>query len=234
MDKMDKLIMVVPRELLLPKEKYFEGYISSEYHDYVRDILTNYQWRRRGDMEFDPAYKQPILYCSIVNRKLGKVFAYQRAKNNEGCTEERIEGKWSWGVGGHVDKDTDGMHTNPLSASLKRELSEEVDIRGLYNEAKVVGYLNFEDAVETFHFSILCIVETSAKEIFPRDKEIHVGKYRSLFELEEMVSSSESSSLEEQGASPRYDVEKWSKKALHSLRQYFDNKSYRDSARLLK
>lgn len=232
MDKMDQLIMVVPRELLLPKEKHFEGFISSEYHDYVKDILINYQWRRRGDMEIDSAYKQPIVYCSIVNRKLGKVFAYQRAKKNEDYSEKRLQGKWTWGVGGHVDKDTEGMHTNPLYASLKRELSEEVDIRGPYSEAKVVGYLNFEDAVETFHFGILCIVETSAKEIFPKDKEIQFGEYRSLFELEEMVSSSESS-VEEQGVSPQYDVEKWSKKALHSLRQYFDNKRYWDSVKLL-
>jgi len=207
MDKQTKdnqIILAVPTALLFPNGKnYFQGFSAHSKVDFQERILTYCQWLRRGDIEEDPGYKHPIPYAMIVNPKKSLVFSYQRAKGHD---ESRLAGKWSWGVGGHVD--SRGTSTNPLAESMLREVNEEVDFAdGKIEFHRVLGYINDDsNAVGKVHFGILSVVETDATLITPKDSEIFRGEFKSVSELEKI--------------SQEEDVENWSRIALEPLRDY--------------
>lgn len=198
--------MVVSTEALL-SQRYFEGFLSSHEHDYQGLILGNFKYLRRGDAEVDPTHKQPISYCVIVNPELKKVFAYQRAVKDEQYTEQRLQGKWSWGIGGHIEE-VDADNGNPIHESMLRELWEEVEIEGTMN-IKTLGYINYDnDDVSKVHFGILYLIETNATEVKPKDAEVAQGGFYSLAELEDICKS------------PECTVEAWSQIAMEPLREY--------------
>jgi len=214
MNKKDQIIIAVDRHILFGKSvgeghngaDHFEGFRPHHEIDYENRILSNIKHHKRGDIEEDPSLQQPICYNLIVNPTTKKVFAYQRA-DNKNADESRLWGKWSWGVGGHVEKkDTKG---NPLRESSIRETEEEV--QGLTNaSSKIIGYVNSEaNDVDAVHFCILYLVETDAIKLTPLDKEIAKGEFFSLSELEDI------------GNSKDCEVENWSKIALNPLKQYF-------------
>lgn len=205
MNKHDKLIMVVGRDELF-RNDYFQGFRNANEIDYVSRILENLVWMRRADAEINPEYKQPIAYSTIINPILKKVFAYQRSKQDKDYPEKRLQGKWSWGVGGHIEK-LDTNSKNPIEASFLRELGEEVEIPEKIQDIRVLGYVNDDkDDVGKVHFGILYVVETDSAEILPKDPEIAEGRLRTLSELEEICSS------------PDFIIEGWSKIALEPLR----------------
>jgi len=205
--KTEKFIMVVPCKLLFGSD-YFKGFRPHNELDYASRILSHFTYMKRGLAEQDPSHKQPIGYSIIVNPKLKKIFAYQRASHDEKYGEKRLQGKWSWGVGGHIEKmDTD--NGNPLQMSMRRELEEEVSISGSITP-KILGYINNDsDDVGKVHFGVLHIVETDATTVKPKDAEIDNGKMRTMAELEAIC------------ASPSFAVEEWSRIALEPLKQYF-------------
>ena len=199
MSNMDKHIMVVPRAALF-SQKAFEGFMARG--DYEQLILQHALYMRRGDAETDPTHKQPIAYVVLVNRKEKKVFAYRRAAQDANYSERRLQGKWSWGIGGHVDH-TDGKD-NPIRASMLRELDEEV--AATVENISVLGYINSEaDDVSRVHFGILYVVETSGS-VEPTAAEIATGRMMSITEIELLASSA--------------NVESWSLIALGPLKDY--------------
>ena len=202
MGKMDKQVMVVPREKLLGSQ-HFEGFAATTT-DFVSRILAHHHYMRRGDAEENPAFKQPICYVAIINPVTKSVYAYERASNNH-TGDARLHGLYSWGFGGHVEPCDAGE--NPLFASRVRELQEEA--RGTFSEPKVIGYINDEsDAVNQVHFGVLCVVETTG-DVALNDPALINGSWVPISELEKRC------------ASPEWNVEAWSKIALEPLKNYF-------------
>ena len=207
MKKSEELIMVVGRETLFSGD-CFEGFKPQKEVNYESRILDNYHYMKRGLAEVDPTHKQPIGYAMIVNPELKQVFAYQRSNKDSSYPEKRLQGKWSWGVGGHIEK-FDIENANPIHASMLRELEEEVDVNGRVNP-RVFGYINNDsDDVGKVHFGVLYVVETDARIVEPKDSEIDNGGLRTIEELEAICSSSD------------FKVEEWSKISLKPLKQYF-------------
>lgn len=207
MSKEDQRIIVVERDILFG-ENYFEGFKPSTELDYETRILENLKIMRRGDVENDPSYKQPIGYTIIANPNLGKVFAYQRSSKDKHYSEKRLQGKWSWGIGGHI-KPSDAKNRNPIRESMLREvIKEETEIIGnILEEPKVLGYINDDsNSIGRVHFGILYILKIDGYAN-PKDSEIAHGGMKDLNELEKICSSSE------------YDVEEWSQIALRPLRK---------------
>ena len=204
--KNEKLIMVVRKDLLFNGD-YFQGFRPQNKVDYESRILKNFTYMKRGLAEENTNYKQPIGYALIVNTNLKKVFAFQRSSHDSKYKEKRLQGKWSWGVGGHIEK-FDLENGNPISISMLRELEEEVSI-GSTVKSKVLGYVNDDfDDVGSFHFGILYIFETTSKDVKPKDPEIDNGKLRNIKELEDIC------------LNPYFRVEGWSKIALEPLKRY--------------
>lgn len=203
MDKNEKIIMAIKREDLFKKD-YFEGFKSASEVNFYERLLKDRKLMRRGDAEKDPNYKQPIAYTLIVSPS-GKIFAYQRSKKDKEYGEKRLQGKWSWGIGGHIDE-VDMQNDNPINASLMRELKEEVGIANA--NVSLNGYINYDtDSVGQVHFGLLYIAKINSENISPKDPEIAQGRLHAIGELERICSS---------GA----DVETWSRIALDPLRNY--------------
>jgi len=203
MSKDEQRIIVVERDILF-KDGFFEGFKPAREFDYESRILSNIKIMRRGDAEKDSTHKQPIGYMIIVNPETKQVFAYQRSTDDKRYTEKRLQGKWSWGIGGHIEpSDTKG---NPIRESMIRELSEEVHLEGgAVGEPQVLGYIYHDFDVHQVHFGILYMIETNG-DVHPKDPEMSQGKLMGLNELEEICSS------------PNCEVEEWSKTALVQLR----------------
>jgi len=173
--KSEQIIMVVPREDLFENnEHYFEGFRHADVKDFETNILQNHIWMKRGIAEEDPNHKQPIAYCLIVNPQQKKVFAFQRGLKDEHYGEKRLQGKHSWGVGGHIEQ-FDTAEGNPIYNSMLREIEEEIECNGSM-EPKVLGYINSDqDDVSKVHFGVLYLIETDAVDVRPRDNEMAAG-----------------------------------------------------------
>ena len=188
--------------------RHFEGFQEHSLFDYEDHILANHKYGRRGDLEVDISHKHPIPYALIINPAKKMVYAYQRASAKEHAHESRLHGKWSWGVGGHVEV-PDARSENALRLCLEREVQEEIHIQGNITSVSLLGYLNNSDPVGLVHFGLLYLIETDAEEVSPRDKEMKQGRLMTLSELEGICSS------------PECQVEGWSQIALEPLRKYF-------------
>lgn len=191
MNKMDEDVLVVSREKLF-QETYFEGF--REDGGYEDIILEEYEWMRRGDAEEDPSYKQPIPY--ILMKKDDTYFCFRRSGS-----EERLHEKWSWGVGGHVDRvDDEG---NPLMNGLRREIEEEVGVSEC--DVEQIGYINYDsDDVGKVHFGMLYIAEIH-EDVSVEDDEIDTYRFLSMDEMRELIEKE------------TIDVEEWSRIALDHL-----------------
>lgn len=202
--KDEQLIMVVDRATLFA-DGYFQGFAPADGLDYQRIILDNYFYDRRGDMEVKPEFKQPIAYCLIMNDR-NKVFAYQRSFKKGDYGEKRLRGKWSWGIGGHIDK-IDVENGNPILASMLREIEEEIAI-GEFSEPEVLGYINDDQTeVGQVHFGILYMITTKTA-VKHREGEIAFGEFKTLDELQTICDDEDTS------------VESWSEIALTALREH--------------
>lgn len=205
MSKYDQQIFVVEKEILFGND-FFVGFRLHREVDYESRIITNLKSMRRGDAEEDPSHKQPISYILIVNPNSKTVFAYQRSSEDEKYAEKRLQGKWSWGVGGHIE--ARDIVDNPIRESMLREIKEEVEFKGkILDEPEVLGYIYHDHGVHKVHFGILYLLKTNG-EVVPKDPEIAHGRLRTLNELEKIC------------ASPNCEVEGWSKTALIPLIKY--------------
>jgi len=207
MSKEKEPIMVVKRDILFGKE-YFEGFKPAFGTDFESIIRGKFSYLERGIAEEDTNYKQPISYCMIVNPHLQKTFLYQRALKDHKYFEKRLQGRWSWGLGGHIEKIDAANGRNPLHASLLRELGEEVQMQ-VQGEPQLLGFINYDsDKVGQVHFGILYLLETNSEEVLIKDPEIGQGRLATLQEIESV------------SLSPEYVVEDWSKISLPPLRSY--------------
>lgn len=165
---------MVGRESLLA-EKPFEGFSPHDAYDYESLILRHQRFAPRIQAEEDPSLKQPIAYCVLVDRRSASIFAYQRATRSGEYWEERLRGKWSIGLGGHIDL-CDIRSPNPIRASMEREIREEVACDGVI-KPEIVGYINDErDMVGRVHFGILYCVDIGSRKVRHRTKEIAHSK----------------------------------------------------------
>jgi predicted NUDIX family phosphoesterase len=203
MDRDERPIMVVERRILLG-DGAFQGFLPADRLDYEARIRANARYLPRGRAEGDPAFKQPIAYAVVANPATGGVFAYQRSSAAADYDEGRLRGRWSWGVGGHIEA-ADGRGDRPIRASLEREIREEVAIEGDL-AFTVLGYINDDlTPVGAVHFGILYLAETDAATALPRSPEIARGGFRPVEELAAIVDD------------PACTVESWSAIALPPL-----------------
>jgi predicted NUDIX family phosphoesterase len=209
MPLMVREILVVKREDLFDNTP-FTGFVSIEEKDFLAKILSKFEYRERSDeLEKNCGFKQPIPYVWIVNPESKKVFAYQRA-SHKGYSEKRLRGKWSCGVGGHVDKSTEEFSENPIEDAMMREMQEEV-VMSTYPDPKVIGFINLEENdVDKVHFGIVAIAETT-DFVEKGDSETAQCKFYSVQELEELF------------VNPENEVENWTKVSWPLVKDYLSN-----------
>lgn len=216
MDKSNKQIMVIETNTLFGG-LYFEGFKPENEFDYESRILNNFKYMRRGHIneptdhskgnaERDYLHKQPISYAVLVNPDLKQVFAYQRSSEDSKYAEKRLQVKWSWDVGGHIEE-VDTENGNQIHSSLLRELGEKVN--GVTNQKiKILGYINDDsNSIGKVHFGMLYVIETDSRKVEPNDPEMAEGRFRTIKELGNILASDN-------------EIETWSEIALDPLREY--------------
>lgn len=188
--------------------------LNKEDYEYMISLLND-MWetggsvQRRGDMEKDMSYLQPIPYTVI--KQGDKYFTYTRL---EGGGESRLYGKSSTGLGGHANNTEYAWNFEHLLAvNNSRELEEEVFIRNengeeisshyeLAKESTITGLMyNQKTEVDSLHLGVLNIIsipETWTVE--PKETDTLEGKFLTKEEIQEL------------------DLENWTKSALSVLR----------------
>ena len=168
-------VLVVPATLL-HQLGYFQGF-SRDVDRYLDALLSpeHTSYRRRGEMESDPNFKQLIPYVIFRHRdEQGQVFVF-RYTRGKGQGEQRLHQKHSVGIGGHISS-ADAVETNPYEEGMRRELEEEVPIGTPYT-ARCVGLINDDETdVGKVHLGVVHIFDVETPDVAPREEEIiHAG-----------------------------------------------------------
>jgi len=151
-------VLVVPRSLL-EEIGMFEGLKGEGVEAALERLLdpANHFFMDRAEAEEDPTHKQLIPYC--VFRHGDRLLHYTRGKSGG---ENRLHAKISVGVGGHINPvDTGEGRTGPTAyfAAVQREIDEELDLPGGY-EQKIVALLNDDtNPVGQVHLGVVHLVE---------------------------------------------------------------------------
>jgi predicted NUDIX family phosphoesterase len=151
MNKDDEQILVIKSDIIF-KDGKWQG-LKIDNLDYCIDLIkSNYEFKRRGDMENDNSFQQIIPY--ILFSFENKFFAYKYLAN---AGEKRlVNNDYQLGVGGHINQEDVAENNNVLEAGMMREWSEEVDFKGNLISKKLVGIINDDSRpVEQVHLGLV-------------------------------------------------------------------------------
>lgn len=121
----NEMVMGVPAHVV-----YFT---AGDTKDLIGKIEANLEYRRRGDVETDPTFKQVIPYVVLWEGEpyKSRVFVTHRVS----AGDERLRNKYSLGAGGHI------RQPENVRSGMVREIEEEVGLN--INECNV----QFEGAI---------------------------------------------------------------------------------------
>jgi len=132
-------------------------------------IITNphLEFRRRGECEQDPEFKQVITYTLVVHPpgqgSRAEILSYRRGKAG---SEDRLHGAMSVGYGGHINPEDGGIDPTfftgfAFDRAAARELREELT-PFRHGPMRVLGVVNNDmDPVGRVHVGIVGVVFTT-------------------------------------------------------------------------
>ncbi len=162
-------ILVVPRAALMPDAVH--GFRPGPAQEYVERVRAHGVFKRRGDVEQDPSIKQIIPYLMV--RHGGRIFVFQRSAAGG---EARLHGKYSIGVGGHINRSDVEGDVDLLEAGLRRELEEELVVDARWRP-RLVGVLNDDtNPVGGVHFGLVHVVDVDSPHIAVRESDTLTGR----------------------------------------------------------
>ena len=175
--------------------------LSKEDYEYMISLLND-MWetggsvQRRGDMEKDMSYLQPI--PAMVLKRGNEYFAYTRL---EGGGEERLHNMGSLTVGGHMDLEQEEYWNfeHLLALGAARELEEEVYIldengKEIDNHFEItkemtiagLGYTDIS-SVDAVHLAIYTIITIPENwDVKVKETDVLEGEFKTLNQIKEM------------------------------------------------
>ncbi|OHP66009.1 DNA mismatch repair protein MutT [Staphylococcus sp. HMSC062A01] len=173
MSKYDEQIIVVSRDILFEQESNaFNGFLTKNdpQGKAIFNTFSNYEVKRRGDMEEDPSYKQLISYCLLENEK-NEILVYKRLS---GGGESRLHGQSSIGVGGHMNDVIGASSVNEvLRVNAQRELEEEVGLLEANSQnLEYIGFINDDtNDVGKVHIGVVFKIKVNSNDIEVRETD---------------------------------------------------------------
>lgn len=168
MSKWDEQILVVGRKEIFDFEKNaFYGFMPTS-DSRILSILKSfdkYEVKRRGDMEEDTNYKQLIGYAIIKDKQTQDILVYTRLI---GGGEERLHGKSSVGIGGHMNETDEKEISRIIKDNVAREIEEEIGINFAYarENVKFIGLINDDkEEVGKVHIGLVYLLEVDKTSI---------------------------------------------------------------------
>jgi len=176
--KEDEKVLVVSRDIIF-KEGSWQGIRTSNLDYYLDLIKSNYQFRKRSEVENNSYWQQIIPY--ILFSFEDNFFLYRYL---EKAGEERLKKDYILGIGGHINPIDVKPEEDILEVGMMREWEEEVDYKGNLLKKKLVGILNDDKRpVEAVHLALIYIFKGDSPDIDIREKEILKGELVDLKEL---------------------------------------------------
>ncbi len=123
--------------------------------DSILDAVASGWPSVRGHCEYDTEVLQPIPYIVVFgpNRT---VFRYLRSTDRKQYGDNRLGGKWSLGVGGHI-RPEDGPDF--IRNCIVRELEEEIELGTTVKGPTFAGTLYCEDRpIDKVHFGLVHVI----------------------------------------------------------------------------
>jgi predicted NUDIX family phosphoesterase len=135
-----EFVYVVPRRELFP-DCYPQGLVrfpdARTRGDFEARVRDHGFFVERDYAERTPTLKQVIPYTVITCQE--RILLLRRLSTGG---ERRLHDKLSIGVGGHINpEDLTTKGADPLREGSRREIEEELDVRGAY-ETRAIGLLN--------------------------------------------------------------------------------------------
>lgn len=170
---MSEKVLVVHKDLL---ESYFQDIsygLITDNNELIFDlVLENHSFLDRDIAEHDYDYRQIIPY--IIVRKDDSFLLLKRLNKQ---TEKRLHGKYSLGVGGHINPDPSERYENIIMSGLYKELNEEISIKEPF-KLTFSGIINNQTSdVGKVHVGFLYILEASSLDFEVLEKEKMTGKW---------------------------------------------------------
>jgi len=167
---LEELVFAIPTDQLWKLLTYKERGLVDESCAGLEKVIQYGQFRKRGELEEDPSFKQFIPYAVISNQESFLLF-----ERRSGQTEKRLHHKYSLGVGGHmnpgnVQESADQFVIN----ELKREFSEEVRLlNGCFiEEIEFIGFLNDDTIpVGRVHIGLFFNIQVSSKDMVIKETD---------------------------------------------------------------
>jgi predicted NUDIX family phosphoesterase len=190
----EEKILVVPTSLFC-KLGYFQGF-TADVGRYLPHLLEgdHLDYRRRGQMEDDPTFKQLIPYALFRWTDADgavHLFEYERGS---GQGERRLHAKRSVGVGGHISSldASAGVFHDVYREGMRRELAEEVAIDTRYSES-IVGLINDDEtSVGQVHLGVVHLCDVERPNVRPLEADILDAGFRPVSDILPRLASFES------------------------------------------
>lgn len=153
----------------------------------LKFILANYSFRDRALVEEDPSFKQIIPY--VVVRHGSRYLLTQRTSRQ---TERRLHGKFSVGIGGHIN-DTESLAPGQtaehiIEAGLERELNEEIHLRGQRQSLTLAGIISDDSTpVGQVHLGLVFVLETDSPDFAVNEADLMTAEWATLETLQERL-----------------------------------------------
>jgi predicted NUDIX family phosphoesterase len=159
-------VYVVPRAAL-PDGADWYGLRTDSLDEFVAAVERGGRYESRSEMERDPSFKQIIPY--LVLRDETRYFLMQRTAAGG---DERLHGRFSIGVGGHLNPGDGG-----LLGGLGREWAEEL-VADFVPEFRLVALLNDDTTtVGAVHLGAVYEADVGGRPIAIRETEKLTGGF---------------------------------------------------------
>jgi predicted NUDIX family phosphoesterase len=161
-----EFVYVVPRPAVVDEAGWY-GIRTDGLDAFVTALERDGRYERRDRMERDPAYKQVIPY--LILRDGPRYFLMQRT---DAGGDERLHGRYSIGVGGHLNPGDGG-----LLGGLRREWDEEL-IASFIPEFTLVALLN-DDTTEVgaVHLGAVYVADAAGASVAIRETDKLSGAF---------------------------------------------------------
>jgi predicted NUDIX family phosphoesterase len=140
---------------------------------------AEFSFRRRSDVETNPAFKQIIPY--VILKCCNQVFHYVRGKRG---TETRLKTLRSIGIGGHINPGDQNLFSASYQEGMLRELAEEVELNATYVD-RCIGLINDDSTpVGQVHLGVVHVFELSEPSVGRRDPALTQAGFAPIAELQ--------------------------------------------------
>jgi predicted NUDIX family phosphoesterase len=164
--KEDELVLGLPRSAI-PGGLSWRGVRTIDLASYLAAIDEHGTFRRRGDAEDDPSWKQVIPYLALRD---GDAIVLMRRSRAGG--DMRLHDRYTIGVGGHVNPEDGGV-----LGGLRREWQEEI-VADFEPAFEPLGVLNDDDnAVGAVHLGLVFSADTGGRPVAIRETEKLEGAF---------------------------------------------------------